>query len=739
MRDLRARYTPAHLVLSVAIASGGVSYAQSDTETADAAETVTLETLEVSDDAIAIDASGENVGYRATSQDTATGMNLPFEKTPQSVTTLTQQRMQDENLESVIDAVGRVTGITVSNSDANRFQIQSRGLPVNTIIYDGVPVTYDNRFSYGDKALDTAIYDRIEVVRGANGLMQGAGTPSAALNLVRKRPRRDFAGELRLSTGSWSKKRAVVDVTGPLNAAGSLRGRAVYAYDDQDSFIDRYGNTNNTFYGVLEGDIGSRTVWSLGSVHQRKEADASMSGGLPLFFSDDSRTNYERSTNTAPDWATHQTEITNVFADVTHRFNPDWSLTGHYLYNDGALDQRVLFPVGNPDPITNSGMTPGSFYRIDGNRTQHTFDLKLNGRFEAFERSHEVIFGAQHRDQDFSNPYYAPAPPLGPPYSGANPPLGDFRDPGFDYPNPEYLDTPVDGYTSRGETRQTSAFVASFLEASDRLDLLLGARVTNYSTDQFNFGTTNDFEHNGEFTPYAGLLYVLTDDYSLYANYTEIFQPQSELSQSGQVLDPVIGSNYEGGVKATLFGDRLNASAAVFEIRQDNVAEQDGVVAGTALRAYRGVDGTRTRGYELEANGALTDRWQLYAGYTYAYTEGPDGERLNTSRSKQTFDLFTTYDLAGALQGLTVGGGVAWQSEATTDATNASGATVDVSQDSYVLVDLLARYQLSPEVSVQAKVNNLFDETYTTQVGFYDQYFYGAPRNFTVGVAYRFD
>ncbi len=175
----------------------------------------------------------------------------------------------------------------------------------------------------------------------------------------------------------------------------------------------------------------------------------------------------------------------------------------------------MLWPTGNPDPVTNEGMVPGSLAFIDGSRTQHTFDLKLSGNFNAFGRNHQLVAGANQQKQDFANPYYGAL--------GAKPPLGDFGQPGFDYPKPQWSDQVL--YGSWGETKQQSVYVASQLELTDALSMVLGGRLDNWETDQDNFGAKHDYKVDGEFTGYLGLTYALSDEYACMPT-TRTFLPR---------------------------------------------------------------------------------------------------------------------------------------------------------------------------------------------------------------------
>jgi outer membrane receptor for ferric coprogen and ferric-rhodotorulic acid len=180
----------------------------------------------------------------------------------------------------------------------------------------------------------------------------------------------------------------------------------------------------------------------------------------------------------------------------------------------------------------------------------------------------------------------------------------------------------------------------------------------------------------------------------------------------------------------------------VFRVDQDNLAEGTGqpIPGGPPnSEAYRAVDGAQTNGFELTASGEILPRWQMLAGYTHRVTEDPDGDELNTTSPEEMVRLSTRYRLSGRFDGLTLGAGVAWQNQiyAFVDRPGQSGQYKFV-QDSYTLVDLMARYRFSPALAVTANVSNLTDEKYYNNLGFYNGGYYGDARQYSLKLNYNF-
>jgi outer-membrane receptor for ferric coprogen and ferric-rhodotorulic acid len=199
--------------------------------------------------------------YQVKTTRAGTKLLLTPRDVPQSVSVVTQQRMQDQQLQTINDVLNNATGITSSQDDSERAYYYSRGFLLTNFTYDGIPTSMGDSWNYGDTASDTAIYDRIEIVRGATGLMTGAGSPAASVNMVRKHAdSKDFTGTLSASYGSWNKQRYVADLSAPLNESGSVRGRVIAGYQDQDSWLDRYHKNTKFLYGTLDADLTDNTT-----------------------------------------------------------------------------------------------------------------------------------------------------------------------------------------------------------------------------------------------------------------------------------------------------------------------------------------------------------------------------------------------------------------------------------------------------------------------------------------------
>ncbi|GGE52145.1 TonB-dependent receptor [Halopseudomonas oceani] len=681
---------------------------------------------------------------RATTEDTgsyttgetaaATHLPLSLRETPQAVTVITRQRMDDQQLNSVQEVLENTTGVESYQSDSERTSFYSRGFLINNIQYDGIPTVVGNIVNgSGIGSLDTAFYDRVEVVRGGSGLLTGTGNPSAAINLVRKRPTRDFSAAASLGAGSWDNYRSMGDISTPLTDDGRIRARLVGTYQDGHSYLDGYKPKRQSFYGIIEADLTSDTTVSLGYEYQDITPKGSTWGGLPLWFSDGTQAEYSRSKNYAQDWSYWDNTLKTAFAEIEHRFANGWALRAVANQYRTEYDAELLGLVGRPDRATGLGTYPNGAYPValasEGHSRQNTFDVMASGPFELLGRQHELVVGATSSRRKASQADIAPF------YAGLVPVNVYDLSPAF--PRPDF--DAMARIPTRTRIKQNGVYSAARFSLAEPLKLIVGGRFSNYEIDDVSGNSSLHYKKSSEFTPYAGLIYDIDKSYSAYVSYTGIFNPQTDYrDSSGNVLTPSKGKTTEIGLKGAYMEGLLNASVALFETELDNAAQ---MVAGTytpaGAQAYQGTDGTKSRGIELDVQGELARGWNIYAGIAHFTAQDGDGARLNTQLPRTTAQLFNTYQLPGQWSKLTLGAGVQWQSRFY-KAANTGTSTLGGEQDSYAIASLMGRYAITDQTNVAVNVNNVFDKEYALQKGDYDTVGYGAPRNVMVTLNYRY-
>jgi outer membrane receptor for ferric coprogen and ferric-rhodotorulic acid len=567
--------------------------------------------------------------------------------------------------------------------------------------------------------IDTAPYEQVDVLHGANGLMTGAGNPSATVNFIRKRPTYEPQAKVSVSAGSWDKRRVDLDVSGPLTDSGNVRGRVIYANEVGNSYLDRYSREKNIFSGMLAFDLTDDDTLTVGYEDQKSDANGASWGALPLTDSNGNAVHYSStSSNIAQPWVYWDVRTTRAFAEWQHRFVNDWKSTLTLTAMEHREDTDMFYIYGDNGSTT--GYT-GLASKYKGKTRELDGDLSFSGPFSLGGREHQLTFGAnvaRSRTQEASlygsASYYTPVS------------LEDALNGSL--PKPTYNIANADG-TSNYTDRQKSLYAGARFSLTDDLHLITGARMLSADSDGENYGSGRNVRIHGKVTPYAGLVYDLTPQYSLYASYTRIFNPQYYLNTQGQVLEPLEGKSYEAGIKGHLLDKRLDVSAAVFHTKQDNVATYAGFDSALGGYLYDGMS-YKSSGLELEASGELAPGLQISGGYTYVYITDADNQRGRKFIPRNALTSSMTYRLPMAPK-VKVGGSLKWQSKIENDDAPAAN------QAAYALVGLMTSYDIDPHWSTQLNLDNLTNEKYLQSVR-YGQSNFGAPRNVTASVSWKF-
>lgn len=668
-------------------------------------------------------------GYSVRRTSAGTRFDLAPREIPQSISIISHQRIEDQNLDDIIDVLANTTGVTSTQSDSERTEFYARGFYIDAYQFDGLPTQMVQNWSYGDSGLDLALYDRVEVVRGATGLLSGAGNPSASVNLIRKHAdSAELTGSVSVNVGSWGRTRTTVDVGSALNATGTVRGRVIGSYLDTDGQMDRYNQRRTLGYAVIDADLTPDTQLSVGYDYQQKRANGATWGGFPMLYSDGSRTGYDESFNASPNWTYWDTTSKRAFATLQHAFSNGWKFKVGATHDETKADDKLFYPAYNDwttgasnfDRTNGTGISPSAgFYNTE--RKVTGVDGYVDGPFQLFGREHQFMAGLSYNKRDYANYgdyQVGGAGKTWDPFTSYLHWTGNISEPNW---NPLAL-------ASRGTITQKAGYAAARLSLADPLKLIIGARYTDWKSE----GENDDREHKVT-TPYAGLVYDINDTYSAYASYTEIFQPQTARDRNDRYLDPVDGKSYEVGVKGAWFDNRLNASLAVFRIEQDNVAQvtSEPIIGRPGEFASIAARGTVSRGFEFEVNGELAPGWNATFGASRYVAKDINDADINTNLPQTALKLFTSYT-PQSLQELTVGGGANWQNRIYYPVP----AYGRIEQSGYALVSAFVRYRISPEFSVQANLNNLLDKKYLSQINGYGAY--GDGRNGSLTFTWSF-
>lgn len=681
------------------------------------AEKTLLEEVKVSEDSNYYIENGLTEGtnsYITKSMSTATKLNLSAKQTPQSVLVFTRQKLDDQNITSYQELLAKTPGVTLNQWD-ERVYPTARGFDLDYYLFDGIP-TYAINDDADDP--DLAIYDRVEIVKGANGLTTGAGNPAMGMNFIRKHANsKDLTGTVDLSAGSWNNYSSLVDVQSALNKKGNIRARVVAKHQDKESYMDNYEKSTDVIYGVVDMDLTNTTFASIGASVEDIDRSGIRWGGMPAFYSDGTRATFDNSKTLSDDWTAWNIKTTNYYADLKQYFLNDASINlslsrkeidadGNLAYFGGTVDKTTGNPVIGPNDFGLYG------YGFTNRREENNIDLYTSIPFEVAKLNQELIIGTMYNKSEKVKNNYT---------SSINWTTFNFNQ--ISITEPTYTASYPGGLE---ETTQKGTYLAGKISLMEDLKLISGLRVSDW--EYKNENNTKNREFNNELTPYAGLIYDLNKNHSVYTSYTSIFKPQDKKSSSGDYLDPVEGNNYEVGLKSEYFEGDLNTSLTLFRIEQDGVGEDTGNVNGSLESIYEAKDGVVSKGFEIGTSGKVTDNFNLDFGLANFEAKNADGSKFNTNSSRTTANLFGKY----TLNDYRFGGGLNYKSKYYTDTSYGR-----ITQDAFITTDLMAGYKVNKNLDLQLNVNNIFDKEYYSGIGV-NSMVYGDPRNATLGMKYTF-
>lgn len=647
----------------------------------------------------------------------ATNLPLEIKDTPQTISTIDKDTLRDFGATGSNDALKFGTGITVDEWETNRTSFSARGFDVMLTQVDGVGMTNDWGLVEGQ--LDTYVFERIELIRGANGLLTGVGNASGTVNYVRKRPTNNDGGEVIATAGSNDLKRLAIDYNKLLTADGAWAARLVAASEDKDSYLRALHDRRNTVYGVVEGAVGDRGALTLGFTYQESRQRSPMWGSLTLPYADGSQAEFDVSASTSQDWTRWNLRSTSAFVEYTHSLSADWDAKIAYNHREGHNATRLLYAYSLTGTLApdNTGLL-GWPYRSEGDSTSDIVETNLVGRFSAFGRRHEATIGLSHaRQTSFSESYSIASAPSAV--------LPAFPYDGDVYAEPVWGDKNVAG---DGRQQLTRLYAAARLSITDRLKGILGLnaiRLKRDGTSIYGGGVSLDNETTSKLSPYVGATFDITPATLVYASYSDIFQAQDQRDINNQFLAPMKGVNAEVGVKSEWLDRKLLTTLAVFSAKQNGLATEAGFDPVLQQSYYEPRD-VKSRGFEIEATGKLDAATQLTAGFTALKLTGPDGNDLYEWVPRRVFNLRADTRLP-MLPQLRMGLGARWQS----DISKTGGAR----QDAYLLADAFAAYELTPAATVRLNIRNLTDEKYLRTVQF--GAIYGAPRTASISLEYK--
>lgn len=673
--------------------------------------------------------------YAASTATVGNKLPMTLRETPQSVSVLTRQRMEDQNLTEATNALTWINGL--ANSRANESDtpsITARGFQANNVTIDGSMAGA----TFWQVPADLAMYEQIEVLRGPTALFNGNGpngSPGGAINYQRKRPQAKPLLNLALAAGQWDHYRATLDVGRPLTQDGRIRARLVTSALDQKDFIAYTGRQNQMIYGVLEQDLSPATRLTLGADYDRRRSVPTYK--YAMFRGDGSDPRWPRHTAWMVPWARWDGDTSGAFAELEHKFSDHWRIKTAYNHRRERLFWDWAWVSGVVDPIPGSTQRPlyVEGQRRDTDDQAQTFDIHVIGRFDGWGRSHDVVLGANTSDREQVT---------------HQPKTGQYA---YDWgPDTFYIDpqtinigsvpwrpSTLSGDPTTYRYRQSGWYASLRLRLLDALNLTTGGRVSTYEYK----GYTNKTErHKGAYkksnilTPYAALTWDFSPTTSAYVSHAEIFSVSNAYTVTGDMVEPVVGDNREVGLKSEFLDGHLLASMAAYRLTRKNQTRIDPTAPNPCpaspipnSRCYIADNAQQVDGVDVELIGNLTRSWQVMLGASQMkkrYTKWLDGKGAVSSQEgdswsnnvpDRTWKIWSSHRLPGAAAAWRLGAGVRWQSETYAERT-ASGKVpaVRVAQPSFHVWDAMLAWDINKTWTAQLNATNVFDKVYYAQI-----------------------
>lgn len=689
----------------------------------EAAESSSAETVVVYGNPLYGMASSEDTGgYSVDSATVGTKTPAALRDIPQSITVLTNDYIEERNFVAVDDLAKYTPGLRTMVNDSGRSSIFSRGYEYDEVNLNGLPAPMQSK--YGTLPALAAV-DRVEIMRGPSGLFNSTSELGGVINMVLKRPTDEFSGSVTARYGSWDRHYLEADMGGSLNDSGSVRGRIVVANADIKNQVDYNDNDNGTYYGTLEFDLTDRTLLSVYALHQTK--DIVPTNGLPA-YSDGSMLDISRSTYLGSDDDNFHADTTDVGFSLQHAFSNGGvgQISARYMDHDMTLEQT--YTNGAVDEDGNTGL----MFSAQANQQKNTsLDINYSQMFDLFGLQSEMVVGSDYKRYESDVQSYT------------NRSIASINV--FNY-DPTSISTPTYSYSKNvhSESSEIGLYGKVTWRLLEPLAVITGARVSWYDLETVNTvistgaDTKQEDDFNAKLTPYAGVVYDLNDQHSVYASYSKVFKPQTSQNENGDMLKPREGHQWETGIKSALLDGRLNTRASLFLMKDNNIAAQAYDDSGVAIsNTYWATGKVETQGIELEATGYLTDNWMTMTGYTYTDINEKSGDHNGKFDAipHHSLSLWTDYHLADWVPGLHIGGGMTALSNY-----SFSKSGVTTHQAGYAIFDAALRYDITDNMQATLNVYNLFDREYFYRVGTTTTFnMYGEPANVMAGFTYKFN
>ncbi|WP_444959472.1 TonB-dependent siderophore receptor [Microbulbifer sp. VVAC002] len=688
-------------LLALAIAAGGSSAAFAADNTDERIEEVNV------------------VGELNLSRQTSIGkLDIPVDETPFSISLRDKDFLDSIGAKSVQDALQYVAGVNggTYGVDARGDWSTVRGVdPVMFI--DGLQSIFG---SYTSSRANAYAFERVEILKGPSSVLYGQGSTGGIVNLVSKRPKSEFGGEVMVQAGDYDRMVVAGDVTGAIDSSEQWLYRVVGYDRDADAQVDHVDDNSTLFMPSVSWRPSANTEITFLTTYQKDESGTT-TAFLPWGGTRIDNVNGDIPTDTflsEPGWDKYDTEQTSYSVWVDHRFSDSWALNAGLRYSEGDVDYNSMWTNFdatrlNPD-ISEATRT---IYMSDATSDLLIFDLRMSGAFATGALEHQVSFGLDSQDATTTNDrlylygYGGTIDIFNPVYGYVPTGLSSLND--------------LEGLTDYWFESSTDTEQLGFY-FQDQMSIQNWIITTGVRRDTAKSESGDSSFEDDATTMRFGVMYAFDNGITPYVSYSESFEPVNDSDANETPFKPVEGEQVEAGIKYQPEGTNLLITASAFEIKQKNLLVDDYENEGFQTQLGE----AEFDGFELEAAGKLGDL-SLVANYSSLNID----EDIEAVPEEQ-FSVWGNYDFSSLLPGLNAGIGVRYVGESSTGINDSTG-TFPSYNPSYTLYDAAIGYTLE-SWKFQLNAKNLTDEVHTTACLSRGDCFYGERRYVTAEARYIF-
>tara|TARA_R110001583_G_scaffold194802_4_gene367132 strand:+ start:5062 stop:7308 length:2247 start_codon:yes stop_codon:yes gene_type:complete len=635
-------------------------------------------------------------GYQPVSTSIATRTDTPLIDVPQVVNIVGSQVIKDQNARSLDDVLGNISGVTQANNlGATQDAIIRRGFGANrddSILVNGMKIATPRSFNI------TA--DHVEVVKGPASTLYGILDPGGMINIVTKKPEAEFSGEVNSSMTSFGGGSAGFDVTGALVESGALSFRLLGDYEKTD-YWRNFGETERQQIAPSLRWEGDSTDVTLSYFHEKYSVP--FDRGTIFDLTTGKAVNVDPETRFDEPYNVTKGKTDTAQIEINQDLGDNWQLGFDYSFsrNQYADNQARVRSYNAATGV----VTRRADATQESTLTKHAVRTDLTGDVDIAGFKNEVLFGASFDHSDTLRTDM----------------IRCSNDSNFNVYSPVYGNLAECTSVSAKDSDQTeklstvSTYAQDSLHLNDQWILVGGMRVEYYDilAGKGRPFVTNTERHGQELIPNGGVVYKATPEISIYSNVAKTFRPQSSIGSYVGNIAPEEGISYEVGTKIQI-AHGLTSNIAVYTSDKNNVSYSEEVGGETVVKAAGSV---RSRGFEVDIAGALTDNLDVIASYGLTDTRVTDDPELKGKRlanvARHTGSLFLAYDFGNAVPGASsfrAGGGVRAVGKRPGTNTN----TYDL--PGYAVTDLFASYTIDADnpVTFQLNLKNIFDKVYYT-------------------------